>query len=114
MATIWVRGVITSWAVFSLNSNTPSRSRASCWRRLPPSVLCSTSIRISSGEWSRSVSPGGLMPMTRSNRLAVPLSTAIGSAITQENPMSGAATQPLISSGYSRASALGTSSPRMI
>ena len=51
-------GVMTSWAVFSLNSKTPSSSRASSLSRLPPSVLCSTSIRISSGECSRSCSPG--------------------------------------------------------
>ncbi len=90
---------MTSWAVFSLNSNTPSSSRASCLSRLPPSVLCSTSMRISSGEWRRSFSPGGSIRMRRSRRLAVPFRMAIGSAITQENPISGAATQPLTASG---------------
>ena len=113
-ATIWVRGVMTSWAVFSLNSKTPSSRRASCLSRLPPSSLCSTSIRISSGECSRSCSPGGLMPMRWSSQLADPLSSAIGHCMTQAKPISGAATHVLTTSGWISASALGTSSPRMM
>jgi len=95
----------------SLNSNTPSSNRASRFWRLPASWLCSTNIRISSGEWSRSASLGALIPRSRSRRLAVPLSTAIGPAITQANPISGAMTHELTASGKSRASAFGTSSP---
>ena len=79
---------------------------------LPPSWLCSTSIRISSGEWSRSASLGGLMPKKRSRRLAAPLSSAIGPAITQAKPISGTTTHELTSSGKSSAIAFGTSSPR--
>lgn len=90
---------MTSCAVFSENSKTPSSRRASSLPRLPPSSLCSTSIRISSGEWSRSCSPGGRMCIRRSSQLAVPLSMAMGSAITQAKPMSGPATQALMRSG---------------
>ena len=62
-------------------------------------MLCSTSIRISSGEWSRSCSPGGEMRISRSSQLAVPLRKAIGQAMTHANPISGAATQVLTVSG---------------
>src|SRR5690348_2799239 len=113
-AIICVRGVMTSCAVFSLNSNTPSMSRASSLSRLPPSVLCSTSIRISSGEWSRSCSPGGAMPAHRSRRVAAPLSKAIGQAMSHPKAINGPATQRLSSSGWTRATALGTSSPRVM
>lgn len=80
--------------------------------RLPPSSLCSTSIRISSGEWTRSWPVGALMRKSRSTALAVPLSRRIGHAMSQENPISGITTQPLTDSGKSRATALGASSPR--
>ena len=49
-ASISVRGVITSRAFFSENSNTPSSRSASWASSTPPSWLCSTSMRSSSGE----------------------------------------------------------------
>ena len=45
-----VRGVITSRAVFSVNSKTPSISRTSPLANSPDFWLCLTSMTISSGE----------------------------------------------------------------
>ncbi len=57
---------------------------------------------------------GGLIRNRRSRLLAVPLRIQIGRCMTQAKAINGATTHPLINSGNSRASALGTSSPRMM
>jgi len=46
--------------------------------------------------------------------LALPYSTVIGPFMIQANPMSGGVNQLLTVSGYTRATALGTSSPRVM
>ena len=90
-ATIWVRGVITSRAFFWLNSNTPSIMRASCAPRLPVFRDCCTSMRISSGECTRSRSLIGLAPSRRSSPVAELLSNQMNGLVTMVNTTSGRA-----------------------
>src|SRR5207249_3682090 len=85
-ATISVRGVITSRALFSLNSNTPWSSRASSASSLPRFWLCSTSIRSSSGEWMRSSSAVvPFTPSSRTTRLALRFKSSVNGRVLQEN-----------------------------
>ncbi len=98
-AAIAVRGVITSRAVFSENSNTPASSRASSRSRLPPFALWSTSIRSSSAECRRSRRVGVRNPKILSTRFALPRSSQMNGLVATVNARSGPATQALVRSG---------------
>ena len=54
------------------------------------------------------------MPARPSSQFDIPLSTAIGPAITQAKPISGAAFQLATISGCTSATAFGTSSPKVM
>jgi len=99
-ATASVRGVMTSRAVFSVNSKTPSMSCTSPRAMRPDFWLCSRSITISSGEWTRSSSAAGLLiPSIRTTALALQLSSRVAGRVTQEKTRRGPATHRLTCSG---------------
>src|SRR5437016_1494489 len=104
---------MTSRAVFSLNSNTPCSRRASSGSSLPRCRLCSTSMRISSGEWMRSSSAEvPFRPSSRTTRPALQLSRSVNGRVIHEKKMSGAAMQRLVRSGWVISHALGACSPK--
>src|SRR5438034_55128 len=105
-----VRGVMTSRAFFSLNSKTPSSRRASPAPRPPVLRLCSTSMRISSGECTRSSSGlVVLMPSRRTTKRALAFNRKLNGRVIQEKMMSGEATQRLVPSGWAITHPEGTS-----
>ena len=80
---ISVRGVITSRAFFSENSNTPPRISASEGGRNPPSPARSTRSRSSSGECGDSSSDTLFCPRSRSRNIAEPFNTQMNGQVIQ-------------------------------
>ena len=110
-ASISVRGVITSRAFFSENSNTPSIMSASVASSTPPSSLCSTRIRSSSGECTASSSGCGRWPKTRNTNTAELLSTIVNGRTILSKILSGGARKRANRSGCASATLRGASSP---
>ncbi len=111
MATISVRGVMTSRAFFSENSNTPSRSAASRARSAPLFWLRSTSSRSSSGECTDCSSVGAPVPSRTATKRADRTSSQVNGRATCATTRSGAPRTRSTRSGCASATARGTSSP---
>ena len=99
-ATIWVRGVMTSCAFFSLNSKTPSSSRASCLQQ----AAALGALLHQHPDLFRRVEPLGLARRVDAHQAGAAgwpyrSEARSGSAMIQAKPISGAATQVLTTSG---------------
>ena len=110
-ASIAVRGVITSRAFFSENSNTPSISAASCRSSTPTSWLCSTRMRSSSAECTFSSALPGRSPNGRSTSSAERLSSQVNGCVIHANATSGGTSQRDTRSGLLIVAPRGASSP---
>ena len=106
-----VRGVMTSRAFFSENSNTPSSISASCVCNTPTSWLCSTSIRNSSGECTFSSGFEARCPTAWRTICDDLLRTLANGAKIQAKARSGGVSQRATFSGCESAAPRGTSSP---
>ena len=106
-----VRGVITSRAFFSENSNTPSISAASCRSITPPSWLCSTRMRNSSAEWTFSSALPGRRPNGFNTSSAERLSTHVNGIVIQAKATRPGTSQRATRSGLLMVAPRGASSP---
>ena len=102
---------MTSRAFFSENSNTPSIMSASPASSTPPSSLCSTRMRNSSGEWTASSSGWGRCPKTRSTNTAEALSPIVNGRTIVSKTLSGGARIRAKRSGCASATLRGANSP---
>ena len=102
---------MTSRAFFSLNSNTPSISSASCGWMAPPSWLCSMSMRSSSGECTVSSDTSTFCPKRRSTNSADAFRTYVNGVVIQAKASNNGERNRATCSGWLSAAARGASSP---
>ena len=108
------RGVMTSAAVRSPKSSERVTSRAVPSSRVPASADRRTSEASSWGVRAPESSSCGVMPNSRSTRLAEPLSTTMSGRVSTEKRRTGSATTRAVRSGAEMPRNWGSSSPKTI